>query len=54
MDRIRQKDGLSYGGGSGVYAGEEDRAGNFGMGAIAAPQNLKKLEARSAKNWIAR
>jgi len=45
MDRIRQKDGLSYGGGSGVYAGEEDRAGNFGMGAIAAPQNLKKLEA---------
>jgi zinc protease len=45
MDRIRQKDGLSYGGGSGVYPGEEDRAGNFGMGAIAAPQNLKKLEA---------
>ncbi|RZT04390.1 zinc protease [Duganella sp. CF402] len=45
MDRIRQKDGLSYGGGSGIYAGEEDRAGNFGMGAIAAPQNLKKLEA---------
>ncbi|WP_343732137.1 pitrilysin family protein [Duganella sp.] len=45
MDRIRQKDGLSYGGGSGVHAGDEDRAGAFGMGAIAAPQNLKKLEA---------
>ncbi|MYM32191.1 insulinase family protein [Duganella sp. CY15W] len=44
MDRIRQKDGLSYGGGSGVHAGDEDRAGSFGMGAIAAPQNLKKLE----------
>jgi zinc protease len=45
MDRIRQKDGLSYGGGSGVQAGREDRAGQFGMSAIAAPQNLKKLEA---------
>jgi zinc protease len=45
MDRIRQKDGLSYGGGSGVVAGEQDRAGRFGMSAIAAPQNLKKLEA---------
>jgi zinc protease len=45
MDRIRQKDGLSYGGGSGVNAGDLDRAGSFGMGAIAAPQNLKKLEA---------
>ncbi|SDH09899.1 MULTISPECIES: pitrilysin family protein [unclassified Duganella] len=45
MDRIRQKDGLSYGGGSGIHAGEQDRAGQFGMSAIAAPQNLKKLEA---------
>ncbi|MYM37129.1 insulinase family protein [Duganella sp. FT94W] len=44
MDRIRQKDGLSYGGGSGISAGEDDRAGQFGMSAIAAPQNLKKLE----------
>lgn len=45
MDRIRQKDGLSYGGGSGIQAGDDDRAGQFGMSAIAAPQNLKKLEA---------
>jgi zinc protease len=45
MDRIRQKDGLSYGGGADIGAGEIDRAGAFGMGAIAAPQNLKKLEA---------
>jgi zinc protease len=45
MDRIRQKDGLSYGGGSGIGAGEIDRAGGFGIGAIAAPQNLGKLEA---------
>jgi zinc protease len=45
MDRIRQKDGLSYGGGSGLQPGEIDRAGIFSIDAIAAPQNLKKLEA---------
>jgi zinc protease len=45
MDRIRQKDGLSYGGGSQLAAGELDRAGTFGIGAIAAPQNLRKLDA---------
>ncbi len=45
MDRIRQKDGLSYGGGSHLSAGEIDRAGSFSISAISAPQNLKKLEA---------
>ncbi|MES2756867.1 MAG: pitrilysin family protein [Pseudomonadota bacterium] len=45
MDRIRQKDGLSYGGGSQLSAGELDRAGTFGIDAIAAPQNLRKLDA---------
>ncbi len=45
MDRIRQKDGLSYGGGAAIHAGDIDRAGNFTIHAIAAPQNLKKLEA---------
>lgn len=45
MDRIRQKDGLSYGGGASVHAGDIDRAGSFTISAIAAPQNLKKLEA---------
>jgi zinc protease len=45
MDRIRQKDGLSYGGGTGLQPGEIDRAGSFGIDAIAAPQNLQKLEA---------
>ena len=44
MDRIRQKDGLSYGGGTGVQAGEIDRAGRFEVSAIAAPQNLQKLQ----------
>ena len=45
MDRIRQKDGLSYGGGSNLTAGTLDRSGVFSIGAIAAPQNLAKLDA---------
>ncbi|HEX8602661.1 MAG TPA: pitrilysin family protein, partial [Pseudoduganella sp.] len=45
MDRIRQKDGLSYGGGSNLSVGDIDRASHFTISAIAAPQNLKKLEA---------
>ncbi len=45
MDRIRQKDGLSYGGGSQLEAGDLDRAGAFGISAIAAPQNLARLDA---------
>ena len=44
MDRIRQKDGLSYGGGSNLAGGDFDRAGVFMISAIAAPQNLRKLE----------
>ncbi|RZA29190.1 MAG: insulinase family protein, partial [Lysobacteraceae bacterium] len=45
MDRIRQKEGLSYGGGSDLSAGDLDRAGGFSISAIAAPQNLRKLDA---------
>ncbi|CAN7521888.1 M16 family metallopeptidase [Massilia sp. LjRoot122] len=45
MDRIRQKEGLSYGGGSDLSAGDLDRAGSFSISAIAAPQNLRKLDA---------
>jgi zinc protease len=44
MTRIRKKDGLSYGGESSLEAGSVDRAGSFTIGAIAAPQNLKKLD----------
>ncbi|MDB5959790.1 MAG: pseudouridine synthase [Massilia sp.] len=44
LDRIRQKEGLSYGGGSQLSAGELDRAGVFMISAIAAPQNLAKVE----------
>jgi zinc protease len=45
MDRIRQKDGLSYGGGTNIAPGDFDRAGSFTINAIAAPQNLKRLDA---------
>jgi zinc protease len=44
MDRIRQKEGLSYGGGTQLAGGELDRAGIFGISAIAAPQNLGKVD----------
>lgn len=48
-DRIRQKEGLSYGVGSAINAddslGGTDDAGSFSIQAIAAPQNLDKVEA---------
>ncbi|MFT4180131.1 MAG: pitrilysin family protein [Thermomonas sp.] len=47
-DRVRQKDGLSYGIGSGISADSsrdnKDDAGSFSIQAIAAPQNMDKLE----------
>jgi zinc protease len=44
MRRLRQKEGLSYGGGSALSAGELDRAGTLVLTAIAAPQNLDKAQ----------
>ena len=44
MERLRQKDGLSYGGSSSLSAGEIDPDGSFTISAIVAPQNLEKLE----------
>jgi zinc protease len=43
--RIRQKEGLSYGVGSGLGASALDRNGQFLANAIYAPQNAAKLEA---------
>jgi zinc protease len=43
--RIRQKDGLSYGVGSGFGASPLDETGTFTAFAIYAPQNVAKLEA---------
>jgi zinc protease len=42
--RIRQKEGLSYGVGSGLEAGAKDASGRFTIFAIHAPQNTAKLE----------
>lgn len=53
IDRLRQKEGLSYGAGSGVkIPGKGDQA-SFIFRAIVAPQNLLKAEA-SAKDVIAK
>jgi zinc protease len=44
MTRIRQREGLSYGVGSDLSVGSEDRAGAWSVYAIAAPQNIAKVE----------
>ncbi|MDR7068506.1 zinc protease [Pseudoxanthomonas japonensis] len=48
-DRIRQQEGLSYGVSSGIRAddsrGGKDDAGSFSIQAIAAPENMAKVEA---------
>ncbi len=43
--RIRQKEGLSYGIGSQLTASEYEKNGTFRVYAIAAPQNVAKVEA---------
>ena len=53
MERIRQKEGLSYGGGSTLRVGSLDRAASFSISAIAAPQNLAKVDA-ALKEELAR
>jgi len=52
-DRIRQQDGLSYGVGSQFSASALDENGNFVAYAIAAPENVSKVEA-AFKEEIAR
>lgn len=51
--RIRQKEGLSYGVGSGINISALDEWGRFTANAIYAPQNVDKLEA-AFKDEIAR
>jgi zinc protease len=45
MTRARQKEGISYGIGSYVYADDNDRLGGFGSYAIYNPENGDRLEA---------
>ena len=42
--RIRQKDGISYGVGSGLGAASLDEVGSFSANAIYAPENVLRLE----------
>ena len=49
VDRVRQKDGLSYGIGSGLLVGGHDRAAAWAVGAFAAPQNIDRVEADVAE-----
>lgn len=44
-NRLRQKEGLSYGAGSGLTVPSVGRAASWNAYAIAAPQNVPKLEA---------
>jgi len=44
VDRVRQKDGLSYGIGSSLLVGGRDRAAAWVIGAISAPQNVDRVE----------
>lgn len=43
--RLRQRDGLSYGVGASFRAGTGGRCGRFNTSAIAAPENIGKVEA---------
>jgi zinc protease len=44
MVRLRQQDGLSYSVGSGLSLGSRQALATFGIGGIAAPQNVGKAE----------
>ncbi len=48
-DRLRQRDGISYGVSSYLQVGALDRAGRFGLHAQYAPQNLPRLQAAVAE-----
>jgi zinc protease len=53
MDRVRQKEGLSYGIGSALDISAISRAARFSVQAIAAPQNLDKVD-QAVKEELAR
>ncbi len=44
LARLRQKEGVSYAAGSGVSAPSVDRSGTWSIYAIAAPQNMARVE----------
>ena len=44
FNRLRQKEGWSYGAGSGITAGTKENGGSMQVFAILAPENITKLE----------
>jgi zinc protease len=44
MERLRQRDGISYGAGTGLTLGSRYRVASWTLGAIMAPQNVAKAE----------
>ena len=44
-DRVRQKEGLSYGVSSGIFADADDKVAEFSIRAICNPANIGKVEA---------
>ena len=44
IDRLRQRDGLSYGAGSGLTIGSRTRLATWALGALVAPQNAARAE----------
>ena len=44
MDRVRQRDGISYGAGSGLLVGSRDRAAGWQVAGLVAPQNAARFE----------
>ncbi|WP_335340196.1 M16 family metallopeptidase [Collimonas arenae] len=53
VDRVRQKEGLSYGIGSSLDISAISRAARFSIQAISAPQNLNKVD-QAVKEELAR
>jgi zinc protease len=45
IDRVRQRDGISYGAGSTLLVRSLDRAGAWQIGGLVAPQNVQRFEA---------
>ena len=44
IERVRQRDGISYGAGSGLNVGSRDRAASWSIAGLVAPQNAQRFE----------
>ncbi len=53
IDRVRQRDGISYGAGSGLNVNSRDRAASWSIAGLVAPQNAQRFE-RAVREEIER